>query len=735
MRKSLKLILFFLVLCGCFTFGSLTDAQAATAKKVYMSKTYFTLNCGESYTLKVKNTSAKPKWSSTNTSIATVSSSGKVTAKKVEGSTTIKAKVGSTTYTCKVFVYPNKLRFSELQMAKNDVKKIRVSIYSEPTWKSSNNEIATVTSVGQVEAHKPGECTITATIKGKDYKCKVTVLSSSSSTVVTITPDTQPYNGKYMLDTVEDNFYYGKLTRNTYCMRSYMTYFEKTGGGTLVLSPGTYTLVKSVNVPSNVTIHLSTGTVVNKSWETGSKNLAYQNAMFFVVPPSVVDAVFQQQQSASMFKKYESTWTYPAAVKKYNGSQNVLFEGEGVTNSIIDLSKLFFTLGISVGHANGLTVRDIGFRNMDGNHFIEINSSKNVLVENCTFTDDYTTTKYNKGAYWNDWTHKVNDKECINIDACDPNYAGFSNPWAYHDYTPCNGIEIRNCVFKNFIRGVGSHKYTYNKKYTGNPTYAPKGQQVYNTKINIHDNYFEKAGANAIEAANWSNSEIHDNIFKNCHNSNMDNKNHIGEVNPGEKKKIKKKEAPKLDAMISLFGGKNINIHDNDISDCRVGIAVWNGINTGGGAEYPVTKYSLTSENIKNIKTKNNITDVDSGCKWFFADDLSEKQLKKYGYNIKKYKKKSVKPSDSKVRLAVAPNKTYHEVEYKLPWSTILKDYRKKYFNADSAVMSLDPTEATTAIEELLEPETTTEVTTEMPDSTEAIEATTEASTEESEIE
>lgn len=43
------------------------------------------------------------------------------------------------------------------------------------TWKSSNKKIAKVNKKGVVKALSPGKCTITAKVKGKKLKCKVTV--------------------------------------------------------------------------------------------------------------------------------------------------------------------------------------------------------------------------------------------------------------------------------------------------------------------------------------------------------------------------------------------------------------------------------------------------------------------------------------------------------------------------------------------------------------------------------
>ena len=53
--------------------------------------------------MKVKGTKKKPKWSSSKKSVATVSSKGKVVAKKA-GSATITAKIGKKKYKCKVTV-------------------------------------------------------------------------------------------------------------------------------------------------------------------------------------------------------------------------------------------------------------------------------------------------------------------------------------------------------------------------------------------------------------------------------------------------------------------------------------------------------------------------------------------------------------------------------------------------------------------------------------------------------
>ena len=111
-------------------------------------------------------------WSSSNTGIATVSSSGLVTA-KATGSTTItcKANDGSGKYgTCTVTVNaaaPVKvtnisLNYSSLSLVKNDTRQLRATVSPSNatdktvTWTTSNSSVATVSSDGLVTAVSGG---------------------------------------------------------------------------------------------------------------------------------------------------------------------------------------------------------------------------------------------------------------------------------------------------------------------------------------------------------------------------------------------------------------------------------------------------------------------------------------------------------------------------------------------------------------------------------------------------
>ena len=106
MKKITKamfiLILSFVVLTP-ITYPLTTQTVIAEAASVKISKTKLSLNTGDTKTLKITGTTKKITWSTSDKSVATVSSKGKVTAKNA-GSAVITASVNGTKLTCKVTV-------------------------------------------------------------------------------------------------------------------------------------------------------------------------------------------------------------------------------------------------------------------------------------------------------------------------------------------------------------------------------------------------------------------------------------------------------------------------------------------------------------------------------------------------------------------------------------------------------------------------------------------------------
>jgi hypothetical protein len=81
----------------------LTVPAAQAKNSVKLNKTKATLYVGDTVKLKLTGTGKRVTWSSSKKSVATVSSTGKVKAKKV-GKVTITAKVSGKKYNCKVTV-------------------------------------------------------------------------------------------------------------------------------------------------------------------------------------------------------------------------------------------------------------------------------------------------------------------------------------------------------------------------------------------------------------------------------------------------------------------------------------------------------------------------------------------------------------------------------------------------------------------------------------------------------
>ncbi len=301
------------------------------------------------------------------------------------------------------------------------------------------------------------------------YKNKTTVrllyFQSKDDNTFTITPSTKPYQERYE----EDAAYKanGGQAKTYFMFRSYMEQLEYAGGGTLNVQAGTYKLSHSVCIPSNVTINFQSGVKIQKV-KAVDTNLATNKTMFEIVPPS------KEQVKNS--------------VSGYNGSQNVTLQGD--TNVIIDCDNVLNAMGVVMGHAQNVTIRNIAFTNEYGSHFIELNSSKNVTIENCSFTDF---------RIYSNKSHK----EAINVDTTDLNNNGFNYEWSTHDRTACNTVNINNCMFTNMGAAVGSHTYSVDMS----------NQQVYHENVTIQNCKVNQTYNAAVRMWNWRNAVIRNNQF------------------------------------------------------------------------------------------------------------------------------------------------------------------------------------------------------------------------------
>ncbi|MCH5267673.1 MAG: Ig-like domain-containing protein [Lachnospiraceae bacterium] len=118
-KGLVAIILCFVLICGSVGVGAMV-ASADTV--IAISKTKLTLTVGSSSKLKITGTEDKVNWKSSKSSVATVSSTGNVKAKKV-GKATITAKVGQDTLKCVVTVKAKTKEQKVLELVNKERKK------------------------------------------------------------------------------------------------------------------------------------------------------------------------------------------------------------------------------------------------------------------------------------------------------------------------------------------------------------------------------------------------------------------------------------------------------------------------------------------------------------------------------------------------------------------------------------------------------------------------------------
>ena len=184
-----------------------------TVKEVHTQRIYFddsklTLNKGKSKTLSLRfdpsNTTdaKKATWESSEPSVASVSTSGYVRALK-KGTTTVTAKVGDMTASIEIEVVEVPMTGVKISYGSKSLK-VKQSTYMSAsylpsdttdtrsgTWKSSNTDVATVSSSGKVTAVSEGEAIITFTSGAFTAECYVKVLPANADvfSTISITPN------------------------------------------------------------------------------------------------------------------------------------------------------------------------------------------------------------------------------------------------------------------------------------------------------------------------------------------------------------------------------------------------------------------------------------------------------------------------------------------------------------------------------------------------------------------
>ena len=178
----------------------------------------------------------------------------------------------------------------------------------------------------------------------------------------------------------------------------------------------------------------------------------------------------------------------------YTGHGNILIEG-GLWNMRATTSGLTGSaMCISIGHAKGVTIRDLEIRDTPGFHAIELNSTKNALIDNCRFA-----------GYADPGGRDFSEAIQLDLAKSSGVFGGFGP----YDNTVCEDVEIRGCYVgpsgtagtTAWPRGIGSHSATV-------------GTAHHRTRI--IGNTFEGLPQYPIVAYAWDDTVIEGNTIKGC---------------------------------------------------------------------------------------------------------------------------------------------------------------------------------------------------------------------------
>lgn len=186
--------------CGSVSATCKVTVIPTPVESIVLSKTELSLTEGEKATLTATvapedATDKSVAWTSSDTSVATVSASGEVTAVKA-GTAKITATSGGKTATCTVTVKAKTIAATGVTLSKTTAElKVGETLTLTATvapenatdktivWASSDEKIATVDANGKVTAIALGEATISATCGKVKASCKVTVIATPVETI------------------------------------------------------------------------------------------------------------------------------------------------------------------------------------------------------------------------------------------------------------------------------------------------------------------------------------------------------------------------------------------------------------------------------------------------------------------------------------------------------------------------------------------------------------------------
>ncbi len=270
---------------------------------------------------------------------------------------------------------------------------------SDVLYKSSNKDVATVSSTGKITATGISKDPVTITAYARNNKeIKDTIQIKVYQTTFNVTE-----LGVDGTDQKDDATELNKILK-------YATVADEMIN--VIIPDGTYYIGSTLKVWTETNIQLSANAVIKRL-------------------PSA--------EGKSMIVNRTSTNN-----GGYTAAHDITISGgtwDGNTTGTDHSNLLYF------GHAKNVTIKNTTIKNDSGAHLIEFSGVQNAVVENVTLTG-FVMSK-NLTASQN------TAKEAIQIDHCsgETNAPGME-PF---DGTACDGVTIRNCNITNYMAGIGTH--------------------------------------------------------------------------------------------------------------------------------------------------------------------------------------------------------------------------------------------------------------------------------------
>ena len=331
----------------------------------------------------------------------------------------------------------------------------------------------------------------------------------------TVSPKTIPCSSSY-----RQKPYYNKKTKQYYMINSYMRRLSTTGG-TLKLKKGTYKIPGTIYVPSNVKIVCANGVKIKKTKATGTKKVKSTKFLFQMISEEKVSG----KQNTG----------------KYAASKNASIQGNGKV--IFDMGNVNGATAVFVGHASGITVSGVRFRNKKGGSYIWIEGSKNISVRQCVFERKKDVSG-------------LKNRMAVRLETSNQTTSDFSGKWYKKDNTVNKKVKIENNQFLGADVGIGTTKSVVLEK-------NKQTKEYHQTSITIAANTFTNTKKAPIYAVLWKKPTIKKNVVKR---------------NGAEKR---------ASAGMLGFGVEEPSFTANQISGCSYAVKFDRAKNSGKGKKFP----------------------------------------------------------------------------------------------------------------------------------------------------